>query len=102
VPAGVWPGRTDHVVVRTGHTITVNATDDNKICGLSPDGLALGNVGPFISSNVSMFYHIGDITIAGTLNVTGIEMMIGGYTHVFSKIILTREDKLIKMLTKER
>jgi hypothetical protein len=84
VPAGVWPGRTDHVVVRTGHTITVNATDDNKICGLSPDGLALGNVGPFISSNVSMFYHIGDITIAGTLNVTGIEMMIGGYTHVLA------------------
>jgi len=84
VPAGVWPRREDHVVIRTGHTITVNATDDNKICGLSPDGLALGNVGPFISSNVSMFYQTGDITIAGTLTVTGVEMMISGYTHVLA------------------
>jgi len=84
VPVGVWPRRTDNVVIRTGHNITINATDDNKNCGLSPDGLALGNVGPFISSNVAMFYQTGDITISGTLTVTGIEMMIGGYTHVLS------------------
>jgi hypothetical protein len=37
--AGVWPTRTDNVVIRAGHTITVNATDDNKQCGISPDGL---------------------------------------------------------------
>ncbi len=84
VPVGVWPTRTDNVVIRSGHNITVNATDDNKICGQSPDGLALGNVGPFISSNVSMFYQTGDITIAGTLTVTGIEMMVSGYTHVLA------------------
>ncbi len=84
VPAGVWPRRTDNVVIRTGHDITINATDDNKNCGLSPDGLALGNVGPFISSNVAMFYQTGDITISGTLTVTGIEMMVGGYTRVLA------------------
>ncbi len=84
VPAGVWPKRTDNVVINAGHNITINATDDNKKCGLSPDGLALGNVGPFISSNVAMFYHTGDITISGTLTVSGIEMMVGGYTHVLS------------------
>jgi hypothetical protein len=84
VPAGVWPSRTDNVVIRSGHNITVNATDDNKICGLSPDGLALGNVGPFIASNIIMFYQTGDITIAGTLTVTGVEMMVSGYTHVLA------------------
>jgi hypothetical protein len=84
VPAGVWPRRTDNIVIRTGHNITINAIDDNKNCGLSPDGLALGNVGPFISSNVAMFYQTGDISISGTLTVTGIEMMVGGYTHVLA------------------
>jgi len=81
---GVWPRRHDNVVIRSGHSITVNSTSDNRSCGVSPDGLALANVGPFVSSNLAMFYHIGDITISGTLNVTGIEMMIGGYTHVIT------------------
>ncbi|MBX2917561.1 MAG: hypothetical protein KF856_20015 [Cyclobacteriaceae bacterium] len=84
LPSGVWPTRTDHVVIRPGHTIVINATDDNKRCGISPDGLAQPNIGPFVSSNVPMFYHVGDITIGGTLTVTGIEMMIGGYTQVLS------------------
>ncbi|MCW5910841.1 MAG: T9SS type A sorting domain-containing protein [Cyclobacteriaceae bacterium] len=84
LPAGVWPTRTDHVVIRAGHTIIVNATDDNKRCGVSPDGLSQSNIGPFVSSNIPMFYHTGDITIAGTLSVTGIEMMTGGYTHILS------------------
>lgn len=82
--AGVWPTRTDNVVIRAGHTITVNATDDNKQCGVSPDGLGQPNIGPFVSSNLPMFYQTGDITISGTLTVTGIEMMIAGYTHVLS------------------
>ncbi|MBX2917562.1 MAG: T9SS type A sorting domain-containing protein [Cyclobacteriaceae bacterium] len=82
--AGVWPTRTDNVVIRSGHTIVVNATDDNKRCGVSPDGLGQPNIGPFVSSNLPMFYHTGDITIGGTLNVTGIEMMTGGYTHVLT------------------
>jgi hypothetical protein len=82
VPVGVWPLRTDNVVIRTGHTITVNATDDNKSCGISPDGLLQANIGSFISSNVAMFYQTGDITINGSFVVTGIELMIGGYTHL--------------------
>ncbi|HCZ35062.1 MAG TPA: hypothetical protein DHV26_03965 [Cytophagales bacterium] len=81
---GVWPRRHDNVVIRSGHSITVNSTSDNRSCGVSPDGLALANVGPFVSSNLAMFYHVGDITISGTLNVTGIEMMTGGYTHVMA------------------
>jgi hypothetical protein len=82
VPVGVWPLRTDNVVIRTGHTITVNATDDNKSCGISPDGLLQANIGPFASSNLAMFYQTGDITINGSFVVVGIELMIGGYTHI--------------------
>lgn len=81
---GVWPRRHDNVVIRSGHTITVDATSDNKSCGVSPDGLGQSNVGPFTSSNTAMFYHIGDITVSGTLTITGVEMMTGGYTHVLS------------------
>ena len=82
VPLGVYPRRRNNVVVQAGHTITINNVNDNGPCPLSPDGLGLANVGPFISSNISMLYHTGDITIAGNLNVTGMEMMVGGYTHI--------------------
>ncbi|MFN3839908.1 MAG: T9SS type A sorting domain-containing protein [Cyclobacteriaceae bacterium] len=82
--AGEWPRRFDNVVILSGHTITIDAIDDNKSCGVSPDGLGRSNVGPFVSSNIAMFYQTGDITIAGTLNVTGIEMMVEGYTHILS------------------
>ncbi len=82
VPVGVLPRRADNVVIQSGHTITINNTSDNGSCPVSPDGLGMANVGPFISSNVPMFYQAGDITIAGTLNVTGIEMMVSGYTHI--------------------
>lgn len=78
---GVWPRRQDNVVILSGHTITINATDDNKTCGISPDDLGQSNVGSFTSSNIDMFYQTGDITINGTLTVTGVEIMIGGYTH---------------------
>jgi hypothetical protein len=37
--SGVWPRRHDNVVILTGHTITINAIDDNKTCGISPDDL---------------------------------------------------------------
>ena len=79
-----WPGRADNVVIKSGHTITINAVDDNKTCGISPDGLLRANVGPFAASNLVMFYQTGDISINGTLTVTGIEMMIENYTHIFA------------------
>ncbi len=82
VSPGIFPRRSDNVVIQNGHTITINNINDNGGCPLSPDGLGLTNVGPFVSSNIDMFYHAGDITIEGTLNVTGIEMMVSGYTHI--------------------
>lgn len=85
VPVGVWPRRTDNVVIRTGHTITVNATDDNKSCSIRPDELLRSNVGPFTGSNTLMFYQIGDILINGTLFVgPGIEMMTEGFIKILS------------------
>jgi hypothetical protein len=36
-----------------------------------------------------MFYQIGDITINGTLTVTGIEIMFGGFTHLTSTGTMT-------------
>ncbi len=81
---GVWPTRSDNIVILSGHNITVNATDDNKSCGVSPDALGRSNVGSFVSSNIAMFYQTGDIEIGGTLTVSGIEMMTEGYTHVLA------------------
>jgi hypothetical protein len=81
---GVWPRRHDRVIIRSGHTISINAINDNKSCGVSPDDLPFANVGTFTSSNLDMFYHTGDITIAGTLSTTGIEMMVAGYTRVLA------------------
>lgn len=86
--AGVWPRRQDNITILAGHTITIDATGDNKSCGVSPEGLGRSNVGPppdvFSGSNVLMFYHIGDITVGGTLSVTGgvTDIMTEGYVHV--------------------
>lgn len=82
--AGVWPKRHDNVVILNGHNITINNIADNMACGISPDGLGRSNVGPFVSSNIAMFYQTGDIEIGGTLTVSGIEMMTEGYTHVLA------------------
>jgi hypothetical protein len=95
--AGVWPRRFDNVVILSGHTITIDAINDNKSCGVSPDGLGRSNVGPFVSSNIAMFYQTGDITIYGTLNVTGIEMMVEGYTHIFSGGAFTLTSNLVNV-----
>lgn len=84
VGVGVYPRRSDNVVIRTGHNITINSVTDNGLCGLSPDALSRTNVGPFAASNLTMFYQTGDILINGTLTVTGIEMMVEGYTKIAS------------------
>lgn len=82
--AGIWPSSSDNVVILSGHTITINAINDNQAAGVSPDGLGRTNVGPFAASNLNMFYQTGDIQIRGTLSVTGIEMMTEGYTKILS------------------
>lgn len=83
VAVGVWPRRTDNVVIRNSHTITVNAVNDNKSCGNSPNGLNRPNVSTFTGSADLMFYHTGDIIISngGTLSVSE-EIMLEGYTLV--------------------
>jgi hypothetical protein len=98
VPAGVWPRRTDNVVIQSTHTITVNATDDNKSCGFSPDGLGRSNVGAFTNSATPMFYHTGDILIAngGTLTAT-VPMMLEGYTLIENNGTFTISDDIVNL-----
>lgn len=83
--AGTWPRRNDNITVLAGHTITVDAANDNKSCGKSPDALLQSNVGTFPISNTSMFYQTGDITLSGQLSVTsGTFLMTGGTTTISS------------------
>lgn len=65
------PGGTDNVVIRNGHTITIDDTDDNGN-ETTADALALANVGAFAGSGANAFYHTGDIIISngGTLTAT--------------------------------
>ncbi|MCB0491096.1 MAG: T9SS type A sorting domain-containing protein [Cyclobacteriaceae bacterium] len=95
LPAGVFPGRKDNVVIRTGHTITADNITDNGYPGVKPDDLGLSNVGPFSASNLSMFYQTGDILIEGTLSIPGIEAMLGGYTQIASGGTLTTGSSLV-------
>ena len=83
VPSGVYPRRTNNVVIQNGHTVTIDAVTDNNPCSQSPNGLGLGNVGTFTGSGDQMFYHTGDILIAngGTLTSSE-EVMIEGYTLI--------------------
>ncbi|MBT1699794.1 T9SS type A sorting domain-containing protein [Fulvivirgaceae bacterium PWU4] len=83
VAAGVWPRRSDNVVIRSGHTITIDDVTDNKsACGLSPDGLPRTDVGPVAS--LPMFYQTGNILVQGTLTVSGVEIMVEGYTRLIA------------------
>ena len=83
VGAGVFPKRTDNVVIQNGHSITIDNVDDNGGCSQSPADLARANVGAFTGSTDQMFYHTGDIVVAngGTLTSSE-EVMIEGYTLV--------------------
>ena len=81
-PVGV-PGRTDHVVILIGHTISISAVTDNDPAGVSADGLSRSNVGAFDESGTVNFYHTGDITVntGGALTSTA-RMMHEGTTVV--------------------
>lgn len=79
VPSGVWPRRSDHVVIKSGHTVTADALDDNRSCGITATSLALPNVGKgpgglaveFDNSATAAFYHTGNITVGGIFNMSG-------------------------------
>ena len=98
VPAGVWPRRTDNVVIGNAHSITINAVNDNKSCGNSPNGLNRSNVSAFTGSADLMFYQTGDILISngGTL-VSSEEIMIEGYTHVENGGTLNVNEDIINL-----
>lgn len=98
VPTGVYPRRTNNVVIQNGHNITANSVTDNNPCSVSADGLGRANVGTFTGSNDQMFYHTGDIIIAngGTLTVTE-ELLIEGYTLVENGGTLTVSEDIINL-----
>ncbi|MEQ8357969.1 MAG: T9SS type A sorting domain-containing protein [Cytophagales bacterium] len=92
VPTNVWPSRNDNVVIRNGHTVTVNAINDNQLCGLSPDDLNQANIGSFTSSNVDMFYHTGDIIVDnGGIFSISTRSMFGGFTYVNGTLNSTQD-----------
>ena len=102
VGVGEWPSRNDNVVIQNGHTITIDATDDNGSCGISADGLGRSNVGngadPFTGSADPMFYHTGDVLISngGTL-ICSEELMLEGYTLVENGGTLTMTEDIINL-----
>lgn len=83
VPSGVYPRRSNNVVIQNGHTVTVNSVTDNGPCSTTPDALPLANVGSFTGSTDQMFYQTGDLLIAngGTLTASE-EVMLAGYTLI--------------------
>ncbi len=102
VGAGTWPSRNDNVVIRSGHTITINAVDDNKTCGISANALGRSNVGnggdPFTGAGDDMFYQTGNILISngGTLTCSE-ELMVEGYTLVEDGGTLTMTEDIINL-----
>ncbi len=95
VPVGVWPRRIDNVVISSTHNVTVNAIDDNKVCGTQPNTVAANVGNNWAGSNLDMFYQTGDVIIRGTLTVTGVEVMFGGYTHLITGGTLTTSSSLV-------
>lgn len=84
------PSRTDHIVILAGHTIVINATNDNGSTGVSPDGLNRPNVGTFAASGTACFYQTGNITVnaGGTLDVQG-RIIIENYTLINGNLTAT-------------
>ncbi len=89
--AGI-PGRTDDVVILSGHTITIDATNDNGSTGVSANGLGYPNVGTFTNSGSTNFYHTGDVSInsGGTMTVTA-RTMFEGYTLIEGTFTSTQD-----------
>lgn len=93
VQTGVWPRRGDNVIIKSGHNVTIDAINDNKTCGVSATSLGIANVGQgsgggvaFDNSATAAFYQTGNVTIRGTLTVSGggNSIMTSGTTTVVS------------------
>ncbi len=69
------PGGTDNVVIRNGHTITIDDTNDNGN-ETTADALGLANVGAFTGSDANAFYHEGDIIVSNGATVTATVRMM--------------------------
>ena len=100
LPAGIWPQRHDNVVILSGHAVTIDDTDVNDNCGLSPDDLNRTNVGTFTGSDNTMFYHTGNIIVEGTLNAD-VATMIEGYTLVEDGGSFSVDNDLVNLGTLE-
>lgn len=90
------PGGADNVVIRNGHTITIDDTDDNGN-ETTADALSLANVGPFVDSDQNAFYHTGDIIVSNgaTLMVTVRMMTADVFSVVGGGIFDTTGDLII-------
>jgi hypothetical protein len=97
VPAGEYPSRVDNVVIRTGHTITVDAETDNYYPGVRPDDLGIATANNFETSNVTHFFHSGNILINGTLSITPVRATLGGYTRISTGGVLTTGSNLVNI-----
>lgn len=63
------PGGADNAVIRNGHTITIDNTNDNGN-ETTADALSLANVGAFAGSDANAFYHTGDIIVSNGATLT--------------------------------
>jgi len=104
VPTGVYPRRTNNVVIQSGHTIAINNVNDNGPCSQSPQDLGRSNVaaatptGPFTGSTDQMFYHTGDIIVStgGTLTSSE-EVMLEGYTLLENGSTFTITEDIVNL-----
>jgi hypothetical protein len=84
--AAAIPGRTDNVVILSGHNIIVNATTDNGGAATSANDLAQANVGTFNGSGTPNFYHTGNIYIRSGGTFTTSRAMLSGNLTVYGTL----------------
>lgn len=80
--AAAIPGRTDNVVILSGHNIIVNNAADNGSAGVSANALGQANVGPFVNSGTVNFYQTGNIYVRSGGTFTTSRAMLGGTTYI--------------------
>ena len=80
VGGGIFPGRADNVVIRSGHTITIDDTGDNGSVGQTADALGFGT---FPGSGSAAFYQTGDVIVSnGGTFTSSVRTMLAGLITV--------------------